>query len=163
MLVGGPNPGQEDGCTYPSDLPGKSYLDDWCSYASNEIAINWNASMAYLVGAIEAIKSPTGQPTSSAADPGRWIPEPDLTDISLFPNPVSEKLGVRFRIGRSAQTTVRVVDVLGREVTRPLDRSLLAAGQHTVAVDMRQLAPGMYTVLFENDLQRASGTVVLVR
>ena len=32
-----------------------SYLDAQCSYASNEIAINWNASIAYLSAAIDAV------------------------------------------------------------------------------------------------------------
>ncbi|MFN3404000.1 MAG: glycoside hydrolase family 9 protein [Cytophagaceae bacterium] len=61
FLVGGPNPGQEDkgdcpGAVYPSSLTAKSYADHWCSYASNEIAINWNAPLAYLSIAIEALK-----------------------------------------------------------------------------------------------------------
>lgn len=50
FLAGGPNPGQQDRetCkTYPSDAPDESYTDDMNSYASNEVAINWNA---YLVG-----------------------------------------------------------------------------------------------------------------
>lgn len=56
LLVGGPNPGQQDGCkTYPSKIPDESYTDAVCSYASNEIAINWNAAAAYLAGAIEAL------------------------------------------------------------------------------------------------------------
>lgn len=54
FLVGGPNPGQQDGCDYKSDLPSESYVDDYCSYASNEVAINWNAPFAYLVNALEA-------------------------------------------------------------------------------------------------------------
>jgi endoglucanase len=56
LIVGGPNPGQQDGCkTYPSRIPDESYTDSVCSYASNEIAINWNAPAAYLAGAIEAL------------------------------------------------------------------------------------------------------------
>jgi endoglucanase len=56
LIVGGPNPGQQDGCTtYPSRIPDESYTDTVCSYASNEIAINWNASAAYLAGALEAL------------------------------------------------------------------------------------------------------------
>jgi endoglucanase len=55
MLVGGPqnenNP--ESGCAYDSDLPAVKYKDNWCSYSTNEIAINWNAPLAFLVGAIE--------------------------------------------------------------------------------------------------------------
>ena len=52
MLVGGPQPGWQDKCTYPSRLPAKSYLDDWCSYSTNEIAINWNAPLVYVLAAL---------------------------------------------------------------------------------------------------------------
>ncbi len=62
LLSGGPNPGQQDkihcpGKKYPSDLPAKSFLDEECSYASNEIAINWNAPFAFLSFGIEALKT----------------------------------------------------------------------------------------------------------
>ncbi len=61
LMAGGPNPGQEDkgncaGKPYPSALPAKSYIDHKCSYASNEIAINWNAPFAYLSNGLEAIR-----------------------------------------------------------------------------------------------------------
>jgi len=56
LIVGGPNPGKQDKCTtYTSDIPDESYTDNVCSYASNEIAINWNAPAAYLAGALEAL------------------------------------------------------------------------------------------------------------
>ncbi|MCE6991731.1 glycoside hydrolase family 9 protein [Dyadobacter sp. CY323] len=54
LLSGGPNPGQQDKCTtYTSKFADESFTDDDCSYASNEIAINWNAPMVYLAAAIE--------------------------------------------------------------------------------------------------------------
>jgi len=56
LLVGGPNPGRQDGCTYSSTLPALSYADTVCSYASNEIAINWNAPLVYLAIALEALQ-----------------------------------------------------------------------------------------------------------
>ena len=56
FIVGGPNPGQQDGCSYRSKIPSESYVDDYCSYASNEVAINWNAPFAYLVNALEATR-----------------------------------------------------------------------------------------------------------
>jgi endoglucanase len=59
FLAGGANPGQQDknGCSvpYPSNLPAKSYLDDSCSYASNEIAINWNAPLVYVSAALQVL------------------------------------------------------------------------------------------------------------
>jgi len=57
FVVGGPQPGQQDDCSYPSDLPAKSYIDDWCSYSTNEVAINWNAPLVYLTGAIEYFRN----------------------------------------------------------------------------------------------------------
>lgn len=54
FLAGGPNPGQQDNCTYPSTLPAKSYVDSWCSYASNEVTINWNAPLVFLAAGLES-------------------------------------------------------------------------------------------------------------
>lgn len=54
LLSGGPNPGRQDGCTYASSVPDEAYVDVTASYASNEIAINWNSPLVYLVWAIEA-------------------------------------------------------------------------------------------------------------
>ena len=57
LLVGGPNPGQQDKAdvkNYPSNQPDESYTDVMQSYASNEIAINWNASILALLGWLEA-------------------------------------------------------------------------------------------------------------
>nr|AGS52819.1 cellulose 1,4-beta-cellobiosidase [uncultured bacterium contig00009] len=54
LLSGGPNPGKPDRCeTYLYSEPETSFTDDVCSYASNEIAINWNAPAVYLFNAIE--------------------------------------------------------------------------------------------------------------
>jgi len=60
LLVGGPNPGREDGCAYPVTAPDKAYVDDVCAYASNEVAINWNAPLVYLSAALEALQSEAG-------------------------------------------------------------------------------------------------------
>ena len=60
LLVGGPNPGMQDKCVYQFKEPETAYLDQSCSYASNEIAINWNAPLVYLTNAIEALKYKVG-------------------------------------------------------------------------------------------------------
>lgn len=57
FLVGGPHTGGEDTayCENYIDKPATSWLDKYCSSATNEIAINWNAPLAYCVNALEAI------------------------------------------------------------------------------------------------------------
>ncbi|MDR3693675.1 glycoside hydrolase family 9 protein [Mucilaginibacter sp.] len=57
LLVGGPNPGMQDHIKVPSIVPDEAYIDDERAYAVNEIAINWNAPLAYLVNALEALQS----------------------------------------------------------------------------------------------------------
>ena len=60
LLVGGPNPGQQDKddktFTYPSKWPDESYADHAASYASNEIALNWNASLVAMLCWLDAIE-----------------------------------------------------------------------------------------------------------
>lgn len=56
LMAGGPNPGRQDGCKYDFTEPETSYVDSDCAYASNEIAINWNAPLAYVANAIEALQ-----------------------------------------------------------------------------------------------------------
>jgi endoglucanase len=61
LLAGGPNPGRQDKCSgYQHFEPETTYLDDACSYASNEIAINWNAPLVYLANAVEALQKKVG-------------------------------------------------------------------------------------------------------
>ncbi len=60
LLSGGPNPGQQDladckGVAYPTKVPALSWIDQDCSYASNETAINWNAPLVYVSSAIQSL------------------------------------------------------------------------------------------------------------
>jgi endoglucanase len=54
FLVGGPNGGKQDVPSFPEGLnykynePARSYLDDQHSFASNEVAINWNAPLVFM-------------------------------------------------------------------------------------------------------------------
>lgn len=63
MLVGGPHLGKQDigpenwKCDdyAQANKPALAYADERCSYATNEVAINWNAPLAYLAGALHSI------------------------------------------------------------------------------------------------------------
>lgn len=118
MLVGGPQPGGEDigsqswECSdYRTGKPATSYTDNRCSYATNEVAINWNAPLAYLAGAIEALnaghapsfavegvakgESPTSfKPAMSQNKPAAESARLRFDNHSLF----VEKNGMRFNL-----------------------------------------------------------------
>src|SRR5690625_7651160 len=59
FVAGGPNPENlDEDCgvnRYPSREPALAYLDDFCSYSTNEVTINWNAPLVYVSGALQAL------------------------------------------------------------------------------------------------------------
>ncbi|WP_318307107.1 glycoside hydrolase family 9 protein [Amycolatopsis solani] len=71
-LSGGPNSGLQDptaarllaGCA-----PQRCFVDDIQAYSVNEVAINWNAALAWLAG-WTAEKSPSGADTTAPTAPG---------------------------------------------------------------------------------------------
>ena len=66
LLAGGPNANaarQDYVTTYSSAFADEVYTDDARSYASNEIAINWNAPLVYLAAALEAWQFEAGYST----------------------------------------------------------------------------------------------------
>jgi endoglucanase len=64
LLVGGPNPGRQDHGQYDFTEPETAYSDRSTAYASNEIAINWNAPLVYLAAGIDALQYRVGYSTT---------------------------------------------------------------------------------------------------
>ena len=90
LMAGGPNPGRQDHQTYTYLEPETSYLDQDQAYASNEIAINWNAPLVYLSGAVEALQYSVDYSQHLAAAPA--------ADPNLFSGPEAENSS-NYRIG----------------------------------------------------------------
>ena len=58
LLVGGINSDRQDmhrKPQYPNELPGFSYTDERCSFASNETAINWNAPLTAVLAMLVSL------------------------------------------------------------------------------------------------------------
>lgn len=57
FLVGGPNIVVLNDCpsVQRSTKPAKSFVDLLCSYSTNEIAINWNAPLFFVLGALDSL------------------------------------------------------------------------------------------------------------
>jgi len=146
FVVGGPQSGQQDNCPgYPSNLPALSYLDDWCSYSTNEVAINWNASLVYVSGALEAIYGGNQPPTSKNDNPA--VP----TEFALrqnYPNPFNPVTMIRYELPVRSRVSLRMFDVLGREVSVLVDQ-YMPAGTHEVQFDASRLSTGVYLCRLE--------------
>lgn len=148
FLVGGPNPSQEDNCLgYPSTARAMSYVDSECSYASNEIAINWNAPLAYITGAIQSIYSGiepskrdyiSGLPTSTRDAVLKTI------FIKVYPNPTSSMLNVEKPFELIAAPTV--LDLNGVEHTISSDWS-----GNLIQINTTELQEGLYLIRLQGE------------
>ncbi|WP_299130812.1 glycoside hydrolase family 9 protein [uncultured Winogradskyella sp.] len=107
MLSGGPNPGRQDGCSgYYNTSNAGSYLDDWCSYASNEVTINWNAPLAYAVNALNFYQNGVALSTEEFG-----LPSSNTVDV--HPNPTKGEVNIS---SEKTIASVVVYDTLGRVV-----------------------------------------------
>ncbi|WP_267873618.1 heme-degrading domain-containing protein [Massilia sp. Se16.2.3] len=98
FVTGGPNPLQQDKAEcppYPSRLPALSYLDHACSYASNEVAINWNAPLVYVTAALRALtpKETTMKPPLANLDD--LLREEEQLRFERFSNADALDIGMR--------------------------------------------------------------------
>ncbi|MEM9544877.1 MAG: glycoside hydrolase family 9 protein [Bacteroidota bacterium] len=131
MVAGGPNPGQQDGCPgYINGFPASSYVDSWCSYASNEVTINWNAPFAYAINALHFYQ--TKSTTAVFKD------KPIDTDLTVIPNPGNDIIRIPMIEEWDAQR-LDVFDMQGNNVLRLYNPT-------STKVDVSFLNSGVYVV-----------------
>lgn len=132
LLAGGPNPGREDGCSgYIGTERARAYVDSYCSYASNEIAINWNAPLAYVAGALEASYSPDGKPTSAQQPRDEIVPE-GFGLLQNYPNPFNPSTQIIFSLPFAGEVHLGVYNAAG-QLVRTLEHAPFASGQYAIA------------------------------
>lgn len=66
-----------------------------------------------------------------------------------YPNPFNPTTNIEFRLGNSSQITLKVYDVLGREVATLIDGELYNKGTHQARFDASALASGIYLYRLE--------------
>ncbi|HEX5343437.1 MAG TPA: heme-degrading domain-containing protein [Duganella sp.] len=111
FLVGGPQAGQQDkkDCpvAYPANLPATSYLDHVCSYASNEIAINWNAPLVYVSAALDQLTA--GASMEQKVELSTLIHQEEVLQFDSFNNDTALALGLKvIELARAAGKSVAV-------------------------------------------------------
>ncbi|MDX1546411.1 MAG: T9SS type A sorting domain-containing protein [Rhodothermales bacterium] len=89
------------------------------------------------------------------------VPE-EVTLYANYPNPFHTATTIAFGLPRTADVTLRVYDLLGREVTTLLAETM-AAGRHTVQWQARDLPSGVYLCRMEADGVVTTRTLTLVK
>jgi endoglucanase len=161
LLAGGPNISSLTDCgsnAYPSStLRAKAYLDSYCSYSTNEIAINWNAPFAYLSASIDAVESQISPSVMnfSAVLPTRLTSliitginkaTANEVNIKIYPNPSSENFTIEFE--SKGISKLSLADPVGRKIT---EFSITENGATSVYISVANLTKGIYFLTVTND------------
>ena len=128
-----------------------------------------SGNFVYAVTAVSANSIESGTPTETASVQNVVSSDAPAAGLALQleparPNPFRGRTGVAFTLQAPDQVTLRVVDVLGREVARLLDRSARPAGRQLVEwAPGAGLPAGTYLLVLEAGTERATRSVVHVR
>jgi endoglucanase len=153
LLSGGPDHSINDDPVLPTKFtsstpPAQCYVDDQGSYASNEIAINWNAPLVFVAGYAAAIPSNT-----SVLTPVPTVPD-GIKLNQNYPNPFNGQTTFSFTLKDSQNVQMTLVDVLGRTVVSRRF-GVLSAGSHQFTLDASSLgkpiASGSYLYFLESN------------
>ncbi len=153
LIVGGPHANTVVGesCPgYPGSSQGDRYIDDWCSFSTNENAINYNSAFTYLVGAIEALRL--------NAD---YLPPVGINKVSentisftVYPNPTRETLYLQSTI--SEQAAVNLSNLNG---TRLMTQELPAGAK--IQIDVSTIPAGIYILTLKTKSMIYSEKVIV--
>lgn len=88
---------------------------------------------------------------------------PDAMELlPNFPNPFNPSTVIGFRLSVSGQTSLRVYDLLGRDVAVLVDGPM-APGAHSVTFDATGLPSGIYVVRLSDGIRSATRRILLLK
>lgn len=141
LIVGGPNQYLNDPVLQQhfnqNTPPALCYIDDVGSYASNEIAINWNAPLVLVSGYFNNIS------TTSIEEDNEFNPQGFYLDQN-FPNPFNSSTRINWYSPESGWQTIKLYDTLGREL-ETITEGYFLKGNHSHLFQIDSFLPsGVY-------------------
>jgi endoglucanase len=146
LLAGGPNQYLDDPVLQShfnsSTPPALCYIDDVGSYASNEIAINWNAPLVFVSGYFNA------EGLTSIGDQGFDFVPNKFELNQNYPNPFNPTTNITWQSPVSSWQSLRIYDTLGKEISTLVDE-YRTAGSYEIDFNVGQdsntdIASGIY-------------------
>jgi hypothetical protein len=83
--------------------------------------------------------------------------------LQNYPNPFNPQTTLSWTLPRMSRVTLRVYDVLGREIATLVDHESLAAGKHEVSFDASHLSSGVYFYRLQADGIARTKQMVLIK
>jgi len=132
------------------------------------IAFNKNGDTAYVAVFNANAISPSSwvevfaKSGATSVEPEHGVVPTDFTLSQNYPNPFNPSTQIRFSITETGMTTLKVYDVMGREVSTLVNESL-APGSYTVKFDAAKLSSGTYMYVLTSSGHRLTGKMLLLK
>lgn len=69
-----------------------------------------------------------------------------LNNVKVYPNPISDQLNLSFNVSKEATVTVKIMDVLGNEITTLLSERIAAGDQNKPFQIASRITSGFYFI-----------------
>lgn len=116
----------------PSKFPGKT---EHTSYLKNGLKVT-----------LPTIRPVQIQSFTSKQSPVKIENEKLLTDVSIYPNPITDKINVTYIVKRNTNVSIKIMDVLGNEVLTLMAQRVEAGEQKNTFQLSNRLSSGFYFV-----------------
>ncbi len=160
LLAGGPEKGRSDPVLQAkfsaSTPPALIYTDEEGSYASNEIAINWNAPLVFVAGFFAAEGATSGMGTRSVEQPGTF------QLMQNFPNPFNPNTTISYRIPFDSHVSLDIFSIQGAKVST-LVNGPQESGLHSIDFTAQNLSSGLYLYSLQAGTFRETQKMVLIK
>ncbi|MFN3873546.1 MAG: glycoside hydrolase family 9 protein [Ignavibacterium sp.] len=141
LIVGGPNQYLNDPVLQQyfnqNTPPALCYIDNVGSYASNEIAINWNAPLVFVAGYFNNLSTTSVEEENDFPVQGFYLEQ-------NFPNPFNSSTRINWYSPLSSWLKIQLFDSLGREI-KTITEGFFQAGSHSLLFTIdNELPSGVY-------------------
>ena len=97
----------------------------------------------------KTIQSTANTPVSNTTSPAKVSTQPDIkavSNVKVYPNPVAEQLNLTYNVGKDSNVTIKIMDILGNEITTLLSQKMQAGEQTNTFNINNKLNSGFYFV-----------------
>jgi len=170
-VSGMPTGGKAGYAWYAYDMKTKKYMDSikWQGWKTGDdprprgIAFSPTGDTVYVGGfGVAPNIQMWVKGTGTSVEQEQGVVPTDFTLSQNYPNPFNPSTQIRFSITQTGSTTLKVYDVMGREVST-LVNEILAPGSYSVKFDGARLSSGTYLYVLTSGGHRLMNKMVLIK
>ena len=160
LMAGGPDRYLDDDVLKShfnnSTPPALCYIDLTGSYASNEIAINWNAPLVFVSGYFT--------PAEVTGVKGSMLYELPIEYklFQNFPNPFNPATRIGYSLTKGEWVSLNVYNITGELITKLVNK-FEPAGNYEVEFKADNLPSGVYVYKIQTDTYKASKKMIFLK